>query len=75
MLCMRYTIPTASTVFLSESPSRMAYVILEEVIHPTLYVSVMSSKSIDSFAFLYPLNIYSDSVHALHVAHILPGSF
>ena len=75
---MKYTIPTASTVFLSESLSGMADVILEEdfiLLHPTLYVSVMSSQSIDSFTFLYPVNIFSDSVHALHVAHILPGSF
>ena len=60
---MRNTNPTASSVFLSESPPGMGDVILEEDFHPILYVSFMSSQSIESFAFPYPLNIYSDSVH------------
>ena len=69
---MRYKIPTTNIVFLSERPSGVADVILEEDIYPTLYVSVMTSQSIDSFAFPYPLNIYSDSVHAMHVIHVIP---
>ena len=71
---MRCTILTENTVVLSERPSGVVDVILEEDIYPTLYVSVMKSQSIDSFAFPYPLNIYSDSIHAMHVSHVLPGS-
>ena len=50
----------------------MAHVILEEDIYPILFVSVITSQSIDSFAFSYPLNIYSDRVHAMHVTHVIP---
>ena len=69
---MRYTIPTANTVLLNERPSGVAHVILEEDIYPTLFVSVMTSQSINSFAFSYPLNIYSDRVHVMHVTHVIP---
>lgn len=71
---MSYKIPTANTVFLSERTSGVADVILEEDIYPTLYVSVMTSQSIDSFSFPYPLIIYSDSVHAMHATHVIPVS-
>lgn len=71
---MKYTITTANTVFLSDRPYGVADVILEEDIYPALFVSVMISQSIDSFLFPYPLNIYSESMHAMHVAQVLPGS-